>query len=569
MCDFIQYQFWPWLLKASWQAAIIVLLVLAAQYFVGRRGRPCWRHALWLVVVARLVLPATVPSPVSLFNFFTASSEAARVAESGAILAPQQKAIKASSQDGGGAAAVAALTRGGTVPVWLWLWAAGAIGMAVRLGTNHFRLHHSVTRQPVLIDASVLELLEDCKQRMGVRTPITVVETAEVDGPCLFGVLRPRLLLPPGFARGFSPDELRYVFLHEVGHVKRLDIPLGWLVAWLQVLHWFNPLVWLAFSRMRMDRELACDALALSHAQEQDKKPYGRTMLKLLENCGGSLRAPSLAGIAEDKKQMKERIIMIAKFHKSTGGFAVAAWLLTGLGLVTLTDAQTGDHSPSITAGKADAPPRIIATSPKIGSTGVNPGLAQITVTFDRDMEGGMSWVGSGPEWPKMRANATFGWLDKRTCVMPVTLRPGHFYRIGINSKVYRNFRGENGVPVTASAITFSTSGAPDNPPAPEIVGLAPPNGATDVSPAVTELRVTFSVPMQEGYSWVDPPPAPAGKRPYWTNDHKTCVYPVELQPGTQYDLSFNNSESFTNFHSDEGVLLAPASYNFRTRSER
>jgi hypothetical protein len=232
---------------------------------------------------------------------------------------------------------------------------------------------------------------------------------------------------------------------------------------------------------------------------------------------------------------------------------------------VTLTDAQTGEQAASTTAER-DGPPRIIATSPKIGSTDVNPALAQITVTFNRDMEPGMSWVGSGPDWPKRRPQAKFGWLDKRTCVMPVKLRPGHFYRVGINSERYRNFRSESGVPATPSAITFSTSGAPDNPPAPRIVRLEPRNGTAEVSPALAELRVTFSVPMQRGYSWVDPPPIPAGKRPYWTNDYRTCVLPVELQPGTEYDLSLNDSESFTNFHSEDGVLLKPVPYSFKTR---
>jgi bla regulator protein BlaR1 len=242
------------------------------------------------------------------------------------------------------------------------LWATGALFMAVCLWINHFRIHRSVTRRRPLINEAVLNLLEDCKQRMGVRTPVTLVETAAVDGPCLFGVLRPRLLLPPGFTGGFSPDELRYVFLHELGHVKRHDVLLGWLMALLQILHWFNPLVWLAFSRMRVDRELACDALALSHAEDEDNKPYGRTIVKLLEDFGNSLRAPSLAGIVEEKQQMKERIIMIAKFHKSNGGFAVAACLLAVLGLVTLTDACKSTNPATTTSDNPNVAPRIIAT---------------------------------------------------------------------------------------------------------------------------------------------------------------------------------------------------------------
>src|SRR5437763_16965944 len=105
---------------------------------------------------------------------------------------------------------------------------------------------------------------------MGVGAPVVVVEMEEVGSPSLFGFVRPRLLLPAGLTRSFSLEELRYVFLHELGHIKRHDILIGWLMTAVQILHWFNPFAWLASYRMRMARELACDALALSCAREEE-----------------------------------------------------------------------------------------------------------------------------------------------------------------------------------------------------------------------------------------------------------------------------------------------------------
>jgi beta-lactamase regulating signal transducer with metallopeptidase domain len=565
MQDFMEYRLLSMLLKVSWQAALVILLVLAVQHTLGRRWRPRWRHALWWLVVARLALPETISSPVSLFNIFPSSGGATRIADT--VGDPSREQVQPPADDAA-ANPASVPPKGGVASLWLCLWVAGALFMAVCLGTNHYRIHRRVTRRRPLIVEPVLNLLEDCKQRMGVRTPITLVETAAVDGPCLFGVLRPRLLLPPGFLRGFSFDELRYVFLHELGHVKRHDNALGWLMAVLQILHWFNPLVWLAFSRMRVDRELACDALALSHAEDRDHKPYGRTIVKLLENFGNAVRAPSLAGIVEDKQQMKERIIMIAKFHKSNGGFAVAVSLLAGLGLVTLTDAQTGAN-PSITATEdAAAPPRIIATSPKIGSKDVDPALKEITVTFDRDMGGGMSWTGGGPGFPQSPQGAKAHWRDKRICVLPVKLQPGHYYRVGINSPSYQNFRSANDIAATPTAITFKTSGTAVESKAPEIVSLTPTDGASDVSPALTELRVTFNVAMGVGFSWTgggpNYPTIPDGKKPYWTKDGKTCVLPVALKPDSEYKLGLN-SPSYKGFQSDEGVPLKPVGYTFKT----
>ena len=259
---------------------------------------------------------------------------------------------------------------------------------------------------------------------------------------------------------------------------------------------------------------------------------------------------------------------MIAKSHPSTRGFALAASLLAGLGLVTLTNAQTGDNPSTTPSEKADAPPHIIATTPKIGTTDVDPALKEITVTFDRDMEEGFSWTGGGPNYPKSPEDAKIHWRDKRTCVMPVKLQPGHFYRVGINSPSHQNFRGENGLPVSPSAITFRTSGTPVKPTAPKVVSLNPPNGASDVSPAVTELRVTFNVPMSQGFSWCgggpNYPTVPEGKKSFWTDGGKTCVLPVELKPGWQYELGLN-SLSFKGFQSEDGLPLSPVAYSFKT----
>ena len=171
----------------------------------------------------------------------------------------------------------------------------------------------------------------------------------------LWWVVLARLLLPEGLLKSFTRDELRHVFLHELAHVKRHDIAVNWLATLLQILHWFNPLVWLAFSRMRADRELACDALALSCAAPNESKAYGQTIIKLLEGFVRPSRLPGLIGILEDKSQMKRRIAMIARFHETPRWSVWALLLLLALGLVTLTDAQS-KKAPATAASKAPSP---------------------------------------------------------------------------------------------------------------------------------------------------------------------------------------------------------------------
>jgi len=156
-----------------------------------------------------------------------------------------------------------------------------------------------------------------------------------------------------------------------------------------------------------------------------------------------------------------------------------------------------------------------------------------------------------------------------------VKLQGGHRYRVGINSPSFRNFRSASGVPAPTSAIYFTTSGTSDAPKGetqvPKIVSLKPSNGAQDVSPDLKELRVTFNVPMGGGCSWTgggpEFPTIPEGKKPFWTEDHKTCVLPVELKPASQYRLGLN-SQSFRNFKSADGVPLTPIVYTFKTSAK-
>jgi RNA polymerase sigma-70 factor (ECF subfamily) len=247
---------------------------------------------------------------------------------------------------------------------------------------------------------------------------------------------------------------------------------------------------------------------------------------------------------------------------------ALAGVMFTGLALITqfggLSSAQAGQGAP-----------QIVSTSPARGASDVDPALKEITVTFDQDMGGGMSWTGGGPEFPSIPDGKQAHWRDKRTCVLPVKLQAGHHYRVGINSQSFRNFRSEAGVPALTSAIYFTTEGTSDGsqaqPKVPKIVKVEPPLGAKDVSPDLKELRVTFDVPMGKGCSWTGGgpqfPTILEGKKAFWTEDSKTCVLPVELRPNWQYRLGLN-SQSFRNFKSAAGVSLPPVVYTFKTSAQ-
>lgn len=217
--------------------------------------------------------------------------------------------------------------------------------------------------------------------------------------------------------------------------------------------------------------------------------------------------------------------------------------------------------------------PQVVKTEPAIGATEVDPALSEIRVTFDRDMQAGMSWTGGKPEFPMADSKKKARWIDKRTCVLPVRLVSERYYRLGINSKSFQNFKSEAGVAADPVSIYFTTQGAAkelvDRVQGPKIVAMIPANGSKDVDPSLTEIKVTFDRPMGTGMSWTGGgekfPEIPQGREASWSKDGLTCTLPVNLVADHEYEIGIN-SPSHQNFTSTWGVPVEPVRYLFKTK---
>jgi hypothetical protein len=96
-------------------------------------------------------------------------------------------------------------------------------------------------------------------------------------GPAVTGFLRPRIVVPSGFAAQFSASEQAAIMAHEAAHLMRQDARANAMAALLRCLCWFNPLVHLGAIWLRRDQELACDAAATLKVSKID---YANTLLK-------------------------------------------------------------------------------------------------------------------------------------------------------------------------------------------------------------------------------------------------------------------------------------------------
>ena len=117
---------------------------------------------------------------------------------------------------------------------------------------------------PPLDESRLAVDVRDLCRRAGVSETIRLVEDDSVAVPAVWGIARPTIILPRGIASTLTAEQLRWVLLHELAHVRRRDLIVLMLQRFAAILHFFNPAIWIANRIIDQLREYACDDLAVS-----------------------------------------------------------------------------------------------------------------------------------------------------------------------------------------------------------------------------------------------------------------------------------------------------------------
>lgn len=337
-----------WLVAATWKGSLLLAIALAVHVLLRDRIPARWRHALLLVAMLRLLLPVAPAAPFSIFNLTSAVSEPSELR-----VTPREFPLVVAGERVEQAPAPAD-KEFPAIPALLTLWGVGAAAVVARVVYHSMRLRRRLREElPASpLSSESLDLLNACRDSLGIRRRVGLMRSNVVATPSLHGLLKPALLLPSTIADTFSMDQLRFIFLHELAHLRRWDVFLNWITVVIQALHWFNPLVWIAVTRLNEDRELACDALALASLDRRERGAYGETVLQILDRFRAPLLAPGLIGMSATKEQMKRRIQMIAKFRSESRRAGWLGAVVAMIALVTLTDASAGEKKTFIRQAK-------------------------------------------------------------------------------------------------------------------------------------------------------------------------------------------------------------------------
>ncbi|MDD7288309.1 MAG: M56 family metallopeptidase, partial [Clostridiales bacterium] len=313
-------------------STVLIAALLVLRWVFRRTLSRRVQYALWALVLVRLLVPASLPEAE--FSVLTAVSsqgeavavsqagQAAPIQSEGSVSTPQpsQQSQPGSDQavlsKQSETAAEHPVEKPALPQVLKGIWAVGMILVGGFFLLSNLRFWRRLCRERELYPVE------------GFSRRVYLIRDGEGRSPFLFGLVRPAVYLTPAVAVS-SPETLCHVLVHEDTHARHLDSLWALLRCVCLTIYWFDPMVWAAAACAKTDCELACDEGALARLGEDQRIPYGQTILALIPVGRGSgnpfLTASTMAA---RKRQMEDRITRIAQGPRQVLAAAVAVVLL-------------------------------------------------------------------------------------------------------------------------------------------------------------------------------------------------------------------------------------------------
>ncbi|WMJ85536.1 M56 family metallopeptidase [Anaerocolumna sp. MB42-C2] len=359
------------IVQLSFMGSFIVACILLCKKIIREKIGVKFQYAIWFILILRLILPVSPSSILSLYNYVPPYENTmmnipvAYQSNEDNIAYGKHNTIQGSNK---------VIPNVNVSPVSLkktelkpvksmvpvkkilpFIWISGFLIIGSVIFINNTLFYKHIMKYDHIKDPDVIAILDDCKGLMKLSQNICLVKTNIIKTPCVLNFIKPIILLPDYSIEKDNIPDLKYILLHELAHVKRNDIFINYIISLLCIIYWFNPLIWYGFHRMREDRELCCDSLALSVLREDEVKDYGFSIIKIAEMSLWAPCLPAVAGIINKNSKMKRRIEMIKVFKKNSyrlSAFALAVLLLAGFAFLTEateSKASSTEEVPSLT----------------------------------------------------------------------------------------------------------------------------------------------------------------------------------------------------------------------------
>ena len=332
----------------SLTAGLVILAICGARLLL-RQAPKKFSYWLWAGAAFRLVCPFSFPAAFSLLALAPAAQTVAETGPLTEVSYLPGAGLPAAAPGVGAADAVLPQAAGAGQALGLW----EVLGLVWLLGAA-----------ALLIGALVAYLRVKGQVATAVKFAHNVYECGAFRSPFVLGFFRPKIYIP----FGLEPRQREHVLCHESAHIQRRDYlvkPLGFL---LLAIHWFNPLVWLAFHLMSRDMEMSCDEKVLSQLGEEARREYSLSLLSI----GSRRRFPAPNPLAFGETGVKERVVNVMKFRRAKRWVTVAA----AVAVVAVTAACAANPAgesllPSSSPASSEDPGSAVSTASSTLATGM------------------------------------------------------------------------------------------------------------------------------------------------------------------------------------------------------
>ena len=274
-----------------WQSVLLITLVNLIAWFL-RRSSPVIRYWLWQIVTIKLLLMPfwsfAMPLPswaISAQVDPPALSQRSNLLGEDLGRVPSQEPLPLPQEPGGEVSLAGVPSHEGltTISLQAWLlsaWLAAVFWLLFRMLYQRLRLTR-LLHQSIPANKDITGLVVELAGQLGLRRMPTAVLVA---GDCpvfVFGIWQSWLVLPSRLMARLDQPRKRQVILHELAHIKRHDLAWGWPVFIVKVFYFFNPLVYWVAYQLGLERELACDQLAMAYSG-QSAADYAQTLVHVI-----------------------------------------------------------------------------------------------------------------------------------------------------------------------------------------------------------------------------------------------------------------------------------------------
>lgn len=249
----------------------------------------------------------------------------------------------------------------GTLRVLALVWAVGAAGVLAYKAFVYLRLRRRVFRRNRPVSSPEARLVFwDCKRQLGVRGMVELRENPAAPSPFAAGLLRPAVVIP---AVDLEPAELRYLFLHELTHIRCGDLWVRFLAMLAQAIHWYNPLAYLLCRSIQTVSEQSCDERVACPLPPEERYVYGNVILKLAANAAAG--SGDWAATLSTRESMERRLTRVLKTEKLRGYKRLLALALAIAILACGGGAALAARNPLPVSKEAKEPAHTVSALPK------------------------------------------------------------------------------------------------------------------------------------------------------------------------------------------------------------